>query len=417
MAPKHAHFDCLSGISGDMTLAALIDLGAPLDRLKEDLAGLPLGEFDLAVEIVSINGIRARQVKIDLPQMDTERHFSDIRAMIDHSDLPDRIKIRATDMFRRLARAEADIHGCSPEEVHFHEVGAADAIIDIVGTALCLDYLEIDRITASVIPLGSGFVSCRHGVLPLPAPATLALLKNVPVKGTAIEGELVTPTGAAIITSLAENFGPLPAIKPLATGYGAGRQRFADRPNLLRVIVGQPNAEDASGAGLTIEDDVELIETAIDDLNPEVYGHLMERLLAAGALDVCWIPAHMKKNRPGTLVRVLCRSETVLAAANIIFAETTSLGIRVQPVRRLVLPREEVVVKTSLGPVRVKRSQTPDGRERLSPEYEECRRLANTLQRPLREIYDLIGRETGARPPKAGGSAETPDRTIDKKGR
>ncbi|MGD9097444.1 MAG: nickel pincer cofactor biosynthesis protein LarC [Desulfobacterales bacterium] len=415
MARKHLHFDCLSGISGDMTLAALIDLGAPPERLREDLARLQLGAFDLTVETVSVNGIAARQVNIDLPREDNERHFSDIRAMIDRSGLPDRVKSRAVDTFRRLAGAEAEVHGCSPEEVHFHEVGAADAIIDIVGTALCLDYLEIERVSASPLPLGSGFVTCRHGVLPLPAPATLALLKDVPVKGTAIEGELVTPTGAAIITSLAENFGPLPAMNLLATGHGAGRQRFDERPNLLRVVMGHTDAGDAIGA--IVEDDVELIETAIDDLNPEVYGHLMERLLAAGALDVSWIPAYMKKNRPGTLVRVLCRSENVQAAANIIFTETTSLGLRVQPVRRLVLPREEVVVETSLGPVRVKRCRTPDGGQRLSPEYEECRRLAKTLQRPLRDVYDLIRREIGPLRPQGDRAAGKRDTAIDKKGR
>ncbi len=417
MARKHAHFDCLSGISGDMTLAALIDLGASPDRLKDDLAALDLGAFELSVETVSVNGIRARQVNIDLPREDTERHFSDIRAMIANSSLPERIKNRAVDMFSRLARAEAQIHDCLPEDVHFHEVGAADAIIDIVGTALCLDYLDIDGISASPLPLGSGFVTCRHGVLPVPAPATLALLENVPVKGTAIEGELVTPTGAAIITSLTQDFGPFPAMQLRATGYGAGRQRFADRPNLLRVVIGRPEAAGHTGTDAILEDDVAMIETAIDDMNPEVYGHLMERLLAAGALDVCWIPAYMKKNRPGTVVRVLCRNPHVQAVADILFAETTSLGIRVQSVRRLVLPREETVVETSLGPVKVKRSLAPDGAQRLIPEYEECRRLANALQRPLRDIYDLIGSEISGLAQRGGRAAARPDRVIDKKGR
>lgn len=415
MARKHAHFDCLAGISGDMTLAALIDLGAPLERLKEDLAALQLGAFDLAVETVSVNGINARQVTIDPPREENDRHLSDIRVLIDRSGLSDRIRTRSLDMFQRLARAEAEVHGCSPEEVHFHEVGAADAIIDIVGTALCLDYLEIDRVSASPLPLGSGFVTCRHGVLPLPAPATLALLKNVPVRGTAIEGELVTPTGAAIITSLTEDFGPMPPMQLLATGHGAGRQRFAERPNLLRVVTGRTDPHGATGT--IVEDDVEMIETAIDDMNPEVYGHLMERLLALGALDVAWIPAYMKKNRPGTLVRVLCRNTDVQAAANLIFMETTSLGLRVQPVRRLVLPREAIVVETSLGPVRVKRSLAPDGRQHLSPEYEECRSLANRLQRPLRDVYDLIRREISRLPPQGGQAADTRDTAIDKKER
>ena len=398
MTNTHAYFDCFAGVSGDMILGALIDLGAPLARLRDDLAKLPIGSFDLSVDIVALNGIKARQVTVDAPDSRTERHLSDIRAMIDGSHLPAGVKARAIATFKRLAAAEAEIHDCSPDEVHFHEVGAKDALIDIVGAALCLDYLGVQHVTASPLPMGSGFVSCRHGVLPLPAPATLALLKNVPVRGAGIEGEMVTPTGAALITEMAAGFGPYPEMELQSIGYGAGRQRFKDRPNLLRVVLGAPVPPSGFEAQGMVEEGVEVLETAVDDLNPEVYGHLMERLFESGVLDVYWIPVHMKKNRPGTLIQVVCRPETTQAALAVILNETSSLGVRIQPVRRMVLRRKERVLATSLGELKVKCVLTPDGRERLIPEYEECRRLARERGLPLRDIYALVQREGFAGP-------------------
>ncbi len=416
MTSRHAYFDCFAGISGDMILGALIDLGAPVARLRDDLAKLPIGSFDLSVENVSINGIKARQVTIDAPDSHIERHLSDIRAMIDGSPLPAGIKTRTMATFNRLAAAEAEIHDCSPDEVHFHEVGAKDAIIDIVGAALCLDYLGIHYIAASPLPMGSGFVACRHGILPLPAPATLALLKNVPVRGVAIEGELVTPTGAALITEMAADFGPYPEMELQGVGYGAGRERFRDRPNLLRVVLGQPVRPAGFEAQGMIEEGVEVLETAVDDLNPEMYGHLMECLFETGVLDVYWIPVHMKKSRPGTLIQVVCRPEKVQATLAVIFNETSSLGVRIQPVRRLVLRREERVLATSLGELRVKCVLTPEGRERMIPEYDECRRLARERGLPLQEVYALVQREAFAGPAEDNQAAAKPDAAIDKKG-
>ncbi len=417
MTNTHAYFDCFAGISGDMILGALIDLGAPVTRLREDLAKLSIGPFDLSVDTVSVNGIKARQVTIDAPDAPMERHLSDIRTMIDGSHLPPGIKTRAINTFSRLAAAEAEIHDCSPDDVHFHEVGAKDAIIDIVGAALCLDYLGVHHITSSPLPMGSGFVECRHGVLPLPAPATLALLKNVPVRGAGIEGELVTPTGAALITEMAAGFGPYPEMALQSVGYGAGRQRFKDRPNLLRVVLGQtvPPA-DFETRGM-MEEGVEVLETAVDDLNPELYGHLMERLFETGVLDVYWIPVHMKKNRPGTLIQVVCRPEKLQAALAVIFNETSSLGVRIQPVRRMVLRREERVLATSLGELRVKCVLTPDGRERMIPEYDECRRLAREHGLPLPDVYALVQREGSNGPAKETRAVLKADPAIDKKGR
>jgi uncharacterized protein (TIGR00299 family) protein len=397
MTQTHAYFDCMAGISGDMLLAALIDLGVPLERLQADLQQLPIGPFSLSVSTVSLNGIRARQVDIEFPDTRVERHFSDIQALIANSALPEGVKRMALKTFRRLAEAEAEVHGCALDEVHFHEVGALDAIVDIVGAALCRHYLEIDQITASPLPMGSGFVNCRHGVLPLPAPATLSLLRNVPLKGVAIEAELVTPTGAALVTEMAESFGPFPAMTLGRVGYGAGHQRFDDRPNLLRVVLGHPAVEAMRGPDILVEDRIEVIETAIDDLNPEVFGYLMERLLAIDeVLDVYWIPVYMKKNRPGTLVQVMCRAGQSQSAVEVIFNETSTLGMRLHPVRRLVLPREQSVLETSLGQVAVKRIRTPDGRERLLPEYDECRRLAQAHQLPVNEVYARITAETTA---------------------
>jgi uncharacterized protein (TIGR00299 family) protein len=397
MTTKHAYLDCFSGISGDMLLGALIDLGAPVERLRMDLATLPIGPFELAVQRVDVNGISARQVDVTWSGAETARHFHEIEAMIEGSPLPEAVQTMAVNTFRRLAEAEAGVHGCAIDEVHFHEVGAVDAIVDIVGVALCRHYLSIDQVTASPLPLGTGFVNCRHGRLPLPAPATLALLKQVPIKGVDLEGELVTPTGAALITEMAATYGPLPAMTLAAVGYGAGHHRFGDRANVLRIVLGHAGQAATHESPALRSDSIELIETAIDDLNPEVFGYLMERLLAVDAvLDVYWIPVYMKKNRPGTLVQVLCQAGDTQQAVDIIFSETSTLGIRILPLQRLVLPRAKSVLETSIGPVEVKRVRSMDGIERLVPEYDACRRLAREKHLPLKEVYALILAEASA---------------------
>jgi uncharacterized protein (TIGR00299 family) protein len=391
-----AYFDCFAGISGDMTLGALIDLGVPLDWLKDQLKRIPLANFDLAMTSVQRNGMHGTLVDVEVRDDQSSRNFSQIRSMIEDSPLADSVKSTSLRVFRRLAQAEAHIHGCSLEQVHFHEVGGIDAIVDIVGTSLGLEYLGIKKITASPLPLGKGFVTCRHGKLPVPAPATLGILKDLPVYGTEIPYELVTPTGAAIIASVAQGFGALPDMIVQAIGYGAGRRELAERPNLLRIIAGSdsPAAPDAKEA--LLEDQIEIVETSIDDMNPELFGHLMDRLFEDGALDVYWIPIHMKKNRPGTMLQVLCKNERRDKLIHRILTETTTLGVRYYPSRRRLLFREAVEVKTSYGFITVKRIKDPQGNIRIIPEYEICRDIAIKHNIPLRIVYETLLRETAA---------------------
>lgn len=386
-----AYFDCFSGISGDMTLGALIDLGVPAGWLSEELHRMPLSGFELLVTDVHINGISAKRVKVDVAEETVSRNYTQIRAMIEGSPFSQKVQGRSLDIFDRLATAEAKIHNCPKDKVHFHEVGGVDAIIDIVGAALCLEYLNIKKITASTIPLGKGFVECRHGLLPVPAPATLAILKDVPVYGTDIPFELVTPTGAAIVTSLSDSFGPLKEMTVQSIGYGAGTYQLATRPNLLRVII----ANEMPQSGFET-DTVWVIETSIDDMNPEIFGFVMERLFALGALDVCLVPVYMKKNRPGTMLQVLCEMDRREEIINCILTETTSLGIRYHESRRQKLKREKLVVQTSFGPVQAKKVTDPSGAVRLVPEFDACRKIAFEKQLPVRHVYEAIIRESGS---------------------
>ncbi|MFC1567419.1 nickel pincer cofactor biosynthesis protein LarC [Thermodesulfobacteriota bacterium] len=381
-----AYFDCFSGISGDMTLGAFLDLGVPAEWLKEGLDSIPLKGFDLKVTQVSRSGIQAQRVQVDCKDSSKPRDYSQIKSLLKDSPLAPSVKERSLEIFAKIAEAEAEIHNCPIEKVHFHEVGGIDAIVDIVGTALCVDFLKLEKIVSSRIPLGRGFVDCSHGTLPLPAPATLKILKGVPVYGTDIPHELVTPTGAAIIVALAESFGKLPDIIVAATGYGAGKRDLESIPNLLRIITGI--AADHQ-AGLR-QDTIVMVETCIDDMNPEVFGFLMDRLFAEGALDVYWIPVFMKKNRPGTMVQVLCREDRKEAVMHRILTETTSSGVRFYDVHRRILKREQLVVDTLYGRVQVKRIINPDGSQRLVPEYEVCKKVALEKDIPIRIVYDNI---------------------------
>ena len=384
-----AYFDCFSGISGDMALGALIDLGAPVDWLQNELSRLPLDGFRLAITPLMRNGIRATSVRVEIEDSGHSRDYKKIKSLLEKSPLSDDTKATSLTIFEKLALAEAQIHGCTPDEVHFHEVGGVDAIVDIVGTALCLEKLGIDKVVSSKIPLGSGFVDCRHGKLPVPAPATIEILKGVPVYGGEVASELVTPTGAAIITSLAKSFGPLPPMRVERTGYGAGQRELPDRPNLLRIITGTAavSSQDVS------TDDVTILETCIDDMNPELFGYLMERLFSDGALDVYWIPLHMKKNRPGTMVQVLCEEAVKDRLIQRLLSETTSLGVRFYKATRKILAREQLTIRTSFGEIRVKRVKDADGSERLVPEFDVCREIALKRDLPLRVVYDTIARE------------------------
>jgi uncharacterized protein (TIGR00299 family) protein len=388
-----AYFDCFSGISGDMTLGALIDLGVPVNYLENHLNSIPLKDFDITVTPVHRNGIKAMSVIVGMYDDHTARHFADIRSLIENCPLSEGIKSTSLQIFKRLAASEAHIHNCSIEEVHFHEVGGIDAIVDIVGTVICLDYLGIERIIASHIPLGKGFVTCSHGRLPIPAPATLDILKGVPVYGTDIPHELVTPTGAAIIVTLAEGFGSLPDMTIKDTGYGAGQRELEEKPNLLRIVTGTQPKAPTGPPGEVSEDHIYILETCIDDMNPELFSYLMDRLFADGALDVYWIPVYMKKNRPGTMLQVLCHPPEKDNLMRWILSETTTLGVRYYESRRRLLWRDRFEVKTTYGDIPVKRIKDLQGNIRIVPEYDVCEKIAREQSIPLRIVYDTITRE------------------------
>ncbi len=385
------YFDCFSGISGDMTLGAFIDLGVPVKWLKDALCKIPLTGFDLSVVSIFRNGIKAKSVRVDVENNVKSMNYAEIVTLITGSSLSQNTKATSLEIFKKLANAEAGIHGCSLEKVHFHEVGGIDAIVDITGAALCVEYLDIKKITASRIPLGAGFVSCRHGTLPVPAPATLAILKNIPVYGAGIPHELVTPTGAAIVAVLAESFGEIPDMIIQKTGYGAGKHEIESRPNLLRIIAGTLSGNE--------DERVAVVETCIDDMNPEIFGFMMDRLFEDGALDVCWIPVFMKKNRPGTMIQVLCKENRKTAVIERILSESTSTGVRYYNVQRAVLARKKINVKTTCGMIEAKKIQHPDGSFRIVPEYEVCKKIALKKNIPIRIVYDTIAKEVAATMP------------------
>ena len=392
-----AYFDCFSGISGDMTLGALLDLGVPLEWLEEQLRRVPLNEFDISVSPVQRHGIQAASVQVKILDDKTSRNYSDIRDLIENSPLSDTVKSTSLAIFKRLAEAEARIHNCTVDHVHFHEVGGIDALVDIVGSALGLDYLGVKNIVASPVPLGRGFVTCSHGKLPVPAPATLDILAGVPVYGTDIPHELVTPTGAAIIRSLTQRFEPLPEMVISRIGYGAGRRDLEDRPNLLRVLLGAESESGVDGDKKLAEDRITIVETCIDDMNPEVFGYVMERLFEDGALDVYWIPVHMKKNRPGTMLQVICKNDRRDILIHRILSETTTLGVRYYESRRRLLWRDQLEVETSYGRIAMKRVKDPHGNIRIIPEYEVCQKIARERDLPLRIVYDKVAREAASK--------------------
>ena len=377
-----------------MTLGALIDLGVPVDWLKDRLQHLSLTNFDFSVKTVQRSGIHAKLVNVAVRENDTSRNFSQIRHLIEISPFTDTVKSTSLQIFSKLAEAEAQIHNCPLDDVHFHEVGGSDTIIDIVGTVLGIEYLAIQKIMASPIPLGRGFATCDHGNLPVPAPATLAILKNIPVYGTSIPYELVTPTGAAIISTMASEFGAIPDILVNKIGYGSGQRELEERPNLLRIILATDSQPSIAKSQRTIADQIDIIETSIDDMNPEWYGHLMERLFRDGALDVCWIPIYMKKNRPGTMLQVLCEPDRRDILIQRILSETTTLGVRFHSANRRLLWRDQLEIESSFGTVAVKRIRDPRGQMRLVPEYDACQKIALEMDIPLRVVYETIARET-----------------------
>ncbi len=382
---KVAYFDCFAGASGDMILGALLDAGLNPDDLRERLAALRLPGWRLNIRRVVKRGLAATAVEVESEAAPGERTLGDIETLIANSALPERDQTFALRVFRRLAEAEARVHGVSPEAVHFHEVGAVDALVDVVGAVSGLELLGVEQVWVSPLPLGRGFVRAAHGVLPLPGPAVVELLRGVPVVGVEAEGETVTPTGAAILTTLADAYGPLPPFTLNHVGYGAGR-REAEYPNALRVLIGETGSE-AEVEWLT------LLETNIDDLTPQVYDYALNRLWSAGALEVWLTSIQMKKNRPGVLVSVLCQPQAEAALTEILFRETTTLGLRRQLVERRRLPREIRQVQTRFGPAQVKVALAQGGRVlRAMPEYEDCKRLAETHGVPLREVLAEVER-------------------------
>ncbi len=383
------YVDMFSGISGDMMLGALMDLGVPADWLTEKLSHM-LNGFRIKTGIVHRHHLKATDLVVETDEgSGVSRNYKDIRAIIEGAVLPEKIKQNSLTAFQKIAEAESGIHGHDIETIHFHEIGGIDSIVDIVGSFLCMDYLGIDTVYASAVPLGSGTVRCSHGILPVPVPAVLAILKDIPVKSSDAKTEIVTPTGAAIITTLASFFGPMPEMVIKKTGYGAGKRETGSvLPNLLRVILGKKagNEEDPAIHKETIQ----VIKTNIDDMSPEISGYLMETLLEHKALDVAFTPVQMKKNRPGLQIEVLCRKEDLDAMIRLLLSETSSIGVRVQECDRFFLFREPDVIQTSFGKIEVKKIIGPDNKARFTPEYEAIKRTAKENKLPLKEVYNRV---------------------------
>jgi hypothetical protein len=379
-----AHFDCFSGISGDMVLGAAFDAGVPVEPVRAMLAGLGL---PLTLEVTKVKrcGFAATKATVVAKDEEDYRFLPDVEAIIGRAAMTDRQRQLATAVFRRLAEAEAKSHGMPLEKVHFHEVGALDSIADILGAAVALDLLGVERFTASPVPTGIGTVKGAHGLMPVPAPGTAELLKGVPLAPSDVKFELTTPTGAAILTTVAAEYTASPAMTVEAIGHGAGTKDFLDRPNILRLLVGT-----AAPAG----DTVTVLETNLDDVSGEVIGYAAERLFAAGALDVYHTAVQMKKGRPGVLVGVICSPASAPALEAILFRETGTLGVRRHACTRTVRPREAGSADTPWGPVRVKRAAGP---EQVTPEYDDAARVAREHGVPLRDVYAAVSR-AGAGP-------------------
>lgn len=425
-----AYINCFSGIAGDMTVAALLDAGLDFGHLREELAKLGLEpEYRLRRSTVMRHSIAATKFDVLHPDADTpidggqssakhdhnhshdhgqtsahadaghhhgdshahshgpHRGLSDVSAVIERARLSPAVTERAIAIFTRLAEAEAAMHNSTPDKVHFHEVGAVDALVDIVGACIGIEALGIEKVYSSPIRVGSGQVKAAHGVLPVPAPGTLELLKGVPVEHTDLPFEMVTPTGAAIITTIASAYGPPPVFIPERVGYGAGGRDPKQIANLLRIEIGET-------AGSAVSDEVVMIETNLDDMNPEVYGHLMDRLFEAGARDVYLEQVIMKKGRPGIVLHVLADAATRDALTGLIFDETPTLGVRMTPMQRRILSREAGAVETKWGSIRVKRAEW-NGRVRVTPEYDDCAAIARKHEIPILDVYEAVRRAAG----------------------
>jgi uncharacterized protein (TIGR00299 family) protein len=388
---KLAYFDCFSGISGDMTLGALVDAGCPVEHLRGELSGLRVAGWELTAEKVWKNGMAATYVRVKTEDQSKHRSLGAILEILEKSELAARVRERAAAIFRKLGEAEARVHDVPLEKIHFHEVGAVDAIVDIVGACVGFEALGIEKFACSALNVGGGTVKMAHGVLPVPAPATANLLQGRPTYSNGVLKELVTPTGAAIVVTLCGEFGPQPAMTVGAIGYGAGTADLEGQPNVVRIMVGEEvgvEKEKGTQPGLAVllDEEIAVVEANLDDMNPQIYGYFLEKALGAGALDVYTTPVQMKKNRPGTLLTVLCKPGDTQALMSLIFAETTTFGVRTYPAQRRVLPREWVRVGTEFGEVRIKVSRVNGRILHVAPEFEDCKRLAAEKDVPLQRV-------------------------------
>lgn len=379
-----AYFDCFSGISGDMTLGALIDAGCDVSHLRKELRSLQVSGWELTAERVWKNGMAATYAKVKTEDHEKHRSLSEILEILNKSQLAPQVRDRAGAIFEKLGEAEARVHDVPLEKIHFHEVGAVDAIVDIVGACIAFNALGVDKFACSPLNVGGGTARMAHGVLPVPAPATANLLQGKPTYSNGVQRELVTPTGAAMVATLCDSFGPQPSMTVSAIGYGAGTADLEGQPNVLRVMIGESAEKVVPG----YHEEISVIEANLDDMNPQIYGYFLEKALAAGALDVYTTPVQMKKNRPGTLLTVLCKPSDTDALTSMIFAETTTFGVRTTRAQRHILPREHVSVSTTFGEVRIKLSRVNGRILQVSPEFDDCRKLAVEKNVPLQQVIN-----------------------------
>ena len=390
---KTLYFDCFAGASGNMILAALVGLGVDKTSLLEQLRHLNISDFDIEFSNVDRSGISAVYADVKVPHEHVHRHLNDIKKIINESNLSDAIKGRAGAIFTRLADAEAKIHGVEVEKVHFHEVGAMDAIVDVVGACIGFEMLEIENFACSKIHVGNGFARMAHGRFPIPPPAVAELLSGAPIYSTDIEGELITPTGAAIISTVCASYGCIPELKIEQTGYGAGTREYKDFPNTLRLILGESSAEAVSDHRPPTTDHLVLLQTNIDDISPQVLGYVMDKAFELGALDCWFTPIQMKKNRPATMVSVLCDAAKKDDVTALLYSETSTLGVRVTNIDRECLPREIVKIRTEHGEVDVKIARFNGKVVNAKPEYDQLREIATMTNRPLKEVeQEILGK-------------------------
>ena len=384
---KIAYFDCFSGISGDMAVGALLDAGLKIETLEKELKKLGLSGYQLEVSKVVKKGISATKFMVKIKEEGVERRFKDILTILEKSKLDEEIKKKTKKIFFNIAQAESKIHQKDIDRIHFHEIGGLDSIIDITSVVIGIKTLGIEEIHSSALPVGRGFIKCAHGVIPVPAPATLELLKNIPTYSGGIESEMITPTGAAIIGTLAKSFGERPLMKIERIGYGAGEKEFSI-PNLLRVSIGEKILEDENLKDGYVGDEAVLIETNIDDMNLEFYDYIMDQLFSQGALDVFLTPIQMKKNRPAHMLSIIVYEQDLKEILEVLFSESTTLGVRIREIKRLRLAQQNFITETKYGKIRVKVGIFKGEIKNIAPEYEDCKKMAKQHQVPLKEVYE-----------------------------